>query len=132
LDKCTEERFSVYGIACNDVLIQTGLVDYLADVPNPSQGVPVVELAAKLELDPQKLIPILRCSAANGWVRETRDSSFALNRCARTFIEGHAGRRLNVSYVFTLLYECPLNLNAKQFTRIYEYDRNNTSLGRGI
>ncbi|KAG1747831.1 O-methyltransferase-domain-containing protein [Suillus paluster] len=95
LDKCMDERFTAYGVACTDTLIKTGIIDYLSDVPNPSQGVPAAELASKFELDSQKLVPILRCCAANGWVRETRDSSFALNRCSRTFIEGHAGRRLN-------------------------------------
>lgn len=97
LDKCMEERFTVYGVACTDTLIKTGIIDYLSDVPNPSQGVPAAELASKFELDSQKLVPILRCCAASGWVRETRDSSFALNRCSRTFIEGNAGRKLNFS-----------------------------------
>ncbi|KAG2057461.1 S-adenosyl-L-methionine-dependent methyltransferase [Suillus hirtellus] len=97
LDKIMEERFTVYGVACTDTLIKTGIIDYLSDVPNPSQGVPAAELASKFELDSQKIVPILRCCAASGWVRETRDSSFALNRCARTFIEGNAGRKLNFS-----------------------------------
>jgi hypothetical protein len=104
-----EEKLSLYGVVCTDVLIQTGIVDYLADVPNLSQGVPVAELASKFELDSQKLTPILRCSTANGWVRETRDSSFALNRCSRTFVEGRAGRKLNLAYVLTLLYDYPSN-----------------------
>ncbi|KAG2364350.1 hypothetical protein BDR07DRAFT_1375152 [Suillus spraguei] len=46
----------------------------MSDVPNPSQGIPAAELASKFELDSQKLIPILRCCAANGWVRETRNA----------------------------------------------------------
>jgi hypothetical protein len=127
-----EEKLSIYGLACTDTLVHTGIIDYLADVPNPSQGVPVVELATKFELDPQKLIPILRCGAANGWVRETRDSSFTLNRCSRTFIEGHSGRKLNLVYVFTLLFECLSNLDVEQFAWIYDHGRNHTSLGRGI
>ncbi|KAG1816204.1 O-methyltransferase-domain-containing protein [Suillus variegatus] len=97
LDKIMDERFTAYGVACTDTLIKTGIIDYLSDVPNPSQGVPAAELASKFELDSQKIVPILRCCTASGWVRETRDSSFALNRCARTFIEGNAGRRLNFS-----------------------------------
>jgi hypothetical protein len=95
-----DERLAIYGVACTDTLIKTGIIDYLSDVPNASQGVPAAELASKFELDSQKLVPILRCCAASGWVRETRDSSFTLNRCSRTFIEGNAGRRLNFSYVF--------------------------------
>jgi hypothetical protein len=121
MDKCVEERCSLYGVACTGVLIQAGIVDYLAGVPNHSQGVPVVELAAKLELDSQKLIPILRCSTANGWVRETRDSSFTLNRCARTFIEGRAGRKFNTACVF-LLYESPSNLDIEQCAWTYDHD----------
>ncbi|KAG1747840.1 O-methyltransferase-domain-containing protein [Suillus paluster] len=97
LDRRMEDRYSGYGVASTDTLIKTGIIDYLSGVPNPSQGVPVTELALKFELDSQKLVPILRCCAANGWVRETSDSSFALNRCARTFIEGHAGRRMAFS-----------------------------------
>ncbi|KAG2067329.1 hypothetical protein BDR04DRAFT_1105204 [Suillus decipiens] len=95
LDKCMEERFAGYGVACTDTLIKTGIIDYLSDVPNPSQGVSAAELASEFELDSKKLVPILRCCAANGWVRETLDSSFALNRCSRTFIEGNVGHKLN-------------------------------------
>lgn len=131
MDKCVEERHSPYGVACTGVLIQAGIIDYLAGVPNPSQGVPVVELAAKLELDSHKLIPILRCSTANGWVRETRDSSFALNRCARTFIEGGAGRKFNIACVF-LSYECQSKLDVEQCAWIHDHGRKNTSLGHKI
>ncbi|KAG1724373.1 hypothetical protein EDD22DRAFT_466043 [Suillus occidentalis] len=92
-----DERFAIYGVACTDTLIETGIIDYLSDVPNASQGVPAAELASKFELDSQKLVPILHCCAASGWVRETRDSSFALNRCLCAFIEGNTGRRLKFS-----------------------------------
>ncbi|OAX35099.1 S-adenosyl-L-methionine-dependent methyltransferase [Rhizopogon vinicolor AM-OR11-026] len=105
LDRCFEDKLSTYGIVCIDMLIHTGIVDYLADVPNPSQGVPVAELAAKLELDSKKIIPILRCSAANGWVRETRDSSFALNRCSRILIKGQPGWKLVALPGFMTLVE---------------------------
>ncbi|KAG2364327.1 O-methyltransferase-domain-containing protein [Suillus spraguei] len=91
LDRCVEQVFAGYDAACTDTLIKTGIIDYLSDVPNPSQGVPAIELASKFELDSKKLVPILRCCATNGWVRETCDSSFALNRCSRTLIKGNAG-----------------------------------------
>ncbi|KAG1724179.1 hypothetical protein EDB19DRAFT_1915657 [Suillus lakei] len=97
LDKRMDEKYTAYGAACVDTLIKTSIIDYLSDVPNPFEGVPAIELASKFELDSQKLVPILRCCAANGWVRETRDSSFALSRCSRTFVKGHAGRRMNLS-----------------------------------
>lgn len=97
LDKRMDEKYSAYGAASIDILIKTKIIDYLSDLSNPSEGIPVTELASKFELDSQKLVPILRCCAANGWVRETRDSSFALNRCSRTFVQGRAGRRLNLS-----------------------------------
>ncbi|KAG1772458.1 hypothetical protein EV702DRAFT_1270649 [Suillus placidus] len=94
-----DEKYSMYGAACIDTLVKTSIIDYLSDVSNPSEafeGVPAAELASTFELDSQKLVPILRFCAANGWVRETHDSSFALNRCSRTFIKGHAGQRLNL------------------------------------
>ncbi|KAG2032052.1 O-methyltransferase-domain-containing protein [Suillus americanus] len=97
LDKRLDEKFSAYSAASVDTLIKTSIIDYLSDLSNPSEGIPATELASTFGLDSQKLVPILRCCAANGWVRETRDSSFALNRCSRTFIKGHAGRRLNLS-----------------------------------
>ncbi|KAG2141936.1 O-methyltransferase-domain-containing protein [Suillus clintonianus] len=96
LDKRMDERYTAYAAVCTDTLIKTGIIDYLSDVPNSSQGVPAAELASRFELDSQKLVPILRCFAANGWARETCDYSFALNRCSRSFIKGHAGRRLNL------------------------------------
>ncbi|KAG1874380.1 O-methyltransferase-domain-containing protein [Suillus subluteus] len=97
LDKRMDEKFSAYSAASFDTLIKTSIIDYLFDLSNPSKGIPAAELASTFGLDSQKLVPILRCCAANGWVRETHDSSFALNRCSRTFIKGHAGRRLNLS-----------------------------------
>ncbi|KAG1835391.1 O-methyltransferase-domain-containing protein [Suillus subalutaceus] len=97
LDKRMDEKFSTYSAASIDTLIKTSIIDYLSDLSNPSEGIPATELASTFGLDSQKLVPILRCCAANGWVRETRDSSFALNRCSRTFVKGHAGRRLNLS-----------------------------------
>ncbi|KAG1863570.1 S-adenosyl-L-methionine-dependent methyltransferase [Suillus subalutaceus] len=96
LDKRMDERLAAYVAVCTDTLIKTGIIDYLSDVPNPSRGVSAAELASKFELDSQKLVPILRCYAANGWARETCDSSFALNRCSRTFIKGHPGWRLGL------------------------------------
>ncbi|KAG1874378.1 hypothetical protein F4604DRAFT_1955384 [Suillus subluteus] len=65
LDKRMDERLAAYVAVCTDTLIKTGIIDYLSDVPNPSQGVPAAELASKFELDSQKLVPILRCYAAN-------------------------------------------------------------------
>jgi len=97
-----DERYTTYSIVCTDTLIKTGIIDYLSDVPDPSQGVPAAELALRFGLDSRKLVHILRCYAANGWARETRDYSFALNRCSRTFIKGHAGLGLGVSYVCTV------------------------------
>ncbi|KAG2067339.1 S-adenosyl-L-methionine-dependent methyltransferase [Suillus decipiens] len=99
LDRCVEQMIVGYDAACTDTLIKTGIIDYLSDVPNPSQGVSATELASKFELDPKKLVPILRCCAANGWVRETCDSSFALNRCSRTFIKGNAGRKMKFPFM---------------------------------
>ncbi|KAG2345929.1 S-adenosyl-L-methionine-dependent methyltransferase [Suillus weaverae] len=97
LDKRMDEKYSAYGAASIDILIKTSIIDYMSHLSNPSEGIPAAELASTFGLDSQKLVPILRCCAANGWVRETRDSSFALNRCSRSFITGHRGRRLNLS-----------------------------------
>ncbi|KAG2136353.1 O-methyltransferase-domain-containing protein [Suillus bovinus] len=99
LDKRMDDIFSAYSSACMDTLIKTSIIDHLSESSNPSEGIAVAELASTFELDSQKLVPILRFCAANGWVRETRDSSFALNRCSRIFIKGRTGRRLNLSFL---------------------------------
>ncbi|KAG2362600.1 S-adenosyl-L-methionine-dependent methyltransferase [Suillus spraguei] len=109
LDRCIEQMFAGYDYACTNTLIKTGIIDYLSDVPDPSEGVPAVELASKLGLDSQKLIPILRCCAANGWVRETHDYSFALNRCSRTLIKGNAGREL-IYTIFRFMSITPFHI----------------------
>ncbi|KAG1774420.1 hypothetical protein EV702DRAFT_1200435 [Suillus placidus] len=117
LDKRMNEKYTAYAAVYTDALINTGIVDYLSDAPNPSQGVPATEQW------PRNLNSILfPFSAAMQPVRETCDSSFSLNRCSRSFSKGHEGRRLNIfmpgfmSMVETIPHWIPL----QGFSRIMQ------------
>ncbi|KAG2357781.1 hypothetical protein BDR07DRAFT_1463341 [Suillus spraguei] len=68
LHKRLDEEYSAYGAASIDTFIKTGVIDYLAELSNPSEGIPADELASTFGLDSQKLVPILRCCASNGWI----------------------------------------------------------------
>ncbi|KAG1786515.1 O-methyltransferase-domain-containing protein, partial [Suillus plorans] len=54
LDKRMDEKYSAYGAASIDILIKTNTIDYLSDLSNPSEGIPVTELASKFELDSRR------------------------------------------------------------------------------
>ncbi|KAG2057499.1 hypothetical protein BDR06DRAFT_1005126 [Suillus hirtellus] len=47
LDKRMDEKYSAYGAAFIDILIKTSIIDYLSDLSNPSEGIPVTELASE-------------------------------------------------------------------------------------
>lgn len=92
-DKVCEEAYSVYDRACLDVIISTGLADYLGRAPDRSKGVHVDELQDALDIENQKLTIILRYLCTQGWVRETQESVFALNRSGYELLEGTNGRK---------------------------------------
>lgn len=98
-EKVCDEAYAVYDRACLDVMISTGLADYLGRVPDRSKGVHVDELQQALDIENKKLAIVLRYLATQGWVRETQESVFALTRCGFELLEGQNGRK-RLQYVF--------------------------------
>ncbi|KAJ3558584.1 hypothetical protein NM688_g838 [Phlebia brevispora] len=92
-EKVSEEAYGVYDRACLDVLVHTGLAEYLAQAPNKAKGVHVDELQTALDMDSRKLTIVLRYLSTNGWVRETEESVFALNRPGLELLPGKNGRK---------------------------------------
>ncbi|KAF7789111.1 hypothetical protein EIP86_000046 [Pleurotus ostreatoroseus] len=92
-EKVSEEAYAVYDRACLDVLVHTGLVDYLAEAASRQNGVHVDELQKALDMDGRKLTIVLRYLSTNGWVRETEESVFALNRPGFELLPGKNGRK---------------------------------------
>ena len=92
-EKVCEEAYAVYDRACLDVMIYTGLADYLASAASRPKGVPVSELQDKLDMDARKLTIVLRYLSTEGWVRETEEGVFALNRPGFELVQGTNGRK---------------------------------------
>ncbi|OBZ74915.1 O-demethylpuromycin-O-methyltransferase [Grifola frondosa] len=69
-----------------------GIVDLMASLPDASAGIHVNELGQRLDLDSRKLVTILRQLSTNGWVREIKESVFAINRPAFELVNRRNGR----------------------------------------
>ena len=74
-------------------MIHTGLADYLAKTAKRPKGVHVDELQRVLDLDSRKLAMVLRYLSTEGWVRETEENFFALNRPGFELVQGTNGRK---------------------------------------
>ena len=74
-------------------MISTGLADYLGGIPDRSKGVHVDELQKALDLENKKLTIVLRYLCTQGWVRETEEGVFTLNRCGYELLKGTNGRK---------------------------------------
>lgn len=72
-------------------MIHTGLADYLAQAPDRQKGVHIDDLQKALDLDGRKLTIVLRYLSTQGWVRETEESVFALNRPGFEILPGTNG-----------------------------------------
>lgn len=72
--------------------MKTGIVDALGDPANLTAGLHVRKLHEKLDLNPQRLVTILRYLASQGWVHEREPNLFALNRSALELLPGRNGR----------------------------------------
>lgn len=92
-EKVCEGAYSVYDRACLDVMVSTGLADYLAKATNREKGVHIDELQEALDMDSRKLAMVLRYLSTEGWVRETEESMFALNRPGFELVQGTNGRK---------------------------------------
>ena len=92
-EKVSEQAYAPYDRACLDIMIYTGLADYLAKAANRPKGVPVEELQEALDIDSRKLTIVLRYLTTEGWVRETQEGVFALNRPGFELVQGTNGRK---------------------------------------
>lgn len=79
----------MYDLAAARVFVEHGIVDRMAATPS---GTSVDTLQSELNLDSQKITTILRHLSASGWVRETQNGVFALNRCSLTLLQGQRSR----------------------------------------
>jgi DNA-binding IclR family transcriptional regulator len=81
----------VYDFPTVQVFVDHGIADYMATAPS---GISVATLQSELNLDSHKITTILRHLSARGWVRETENGVFALNRSSRVLLQGHMGRSM--------------------------------------
>ena len=79
-EKAYEGALSAYSRAALEVMVETGLSDYLGSVADSAKGAPVPDIQKALDMDSRRLIMVLRLLATDGWVRETSEGVFALNR----------------------------------------------------
>ncbi|KAG2045910.1 S-adenosyl-L-methionine-dependent methyltransferase [Suillus hirtellus] len=86
-EKAAESAFSMYDYP--SVFIEHGIVDRMAKEPS---GISVKTLQFELDLDSHKLTMVLRHLSVYGWIRETQDGIFALNRSSRILLQGQRGR----------------------------------------
>ncbi len=91
-EKASEDAYAVYDRACVDVMISTGLADCLGKAPDRKKGLHVDDLQKELDMDGRKLTIVLRYLCTQGWVRETQEGVFALNRIGNELLEGSLGR----------------------------------------
>ena len=61
-------------------MVETGLADFLGSASHLTKGVHVSEMQKALDMDSRRLVIVLRLLATEGWVRETEEGVFALNR----------------------------------------------------
>lgn len=90
-EKAAESTFAMYDFVTVQVFVEQGIVDRMAKEPS---GISVKTLQSELNLDRHRLTTILRHLSACGWIRETQDGIFALNRPSRILLEGQRGRAL--------------------------------------
>ncbi|KAG1896577.1 uncharacterized protein F5891DRAFT_1053306 [Suillus fuscotomentosus] len=88
-EKAAESAFSMYDYPSVQVFIEHGIVDRMAKEPS---GISVKTLQSELDLDSHKLTTVLRHLSVYGWIRETQDGIFALNRSSRILLQGQRGR----------------------------------------
>lgn len=89
-----EQSLGVYGRSSLETLVETGLAEFLASPLNLEKGASVESMQKELDIDARKLTIVLRFLATEGWVRETQEGIFALNRPALELLEGRGGHRI--------------------------------------
>ncbi|EGN94593.1 hypothetical protein SERLA73DRAFT_77956 [Serpula lacrymans var. lacrymans S7.3] len=92
-EKVVEQSCAVYDTSCLDIFVKTGIVDALAETPHSATGLHVLELQKQLDLPAPKLRTVMRYLACQGWVHETQEDVFTLNRPALELRKGNNGRK---------------------------------------
>lgn len=90
-EKAAESAFAMYDFVTVQVFVEHGIADRMAKEPS---GVSVETLRSELNLDRHKLTTVLRHLSACGWIRETQDGIFAMNRPSRILLQGQRGRAM--------------------------------------
>ena len=98
-EKAYAESLGVYDRSTLETLVRNGLVDFMRMAEDQEKGVHVSEMEKALDMSGRKLAIVLRYLATNGWVRETEEGYFALNRPALELLEGANGRKV-IMYAF--------------------------------
>jgi hypothetical protein len=89
-----ESSLAVYDTACFEVLVRTGMIDALYDNVTCGTGpISVHSLGSAYDIDPGKLMPILRHLATLGWLHEPHEGMFSLTRPALSLRQGENGRK---------------------------------------
>ncbi|KAJ6561218.1 S-adenosyl-L-methionine-dependent methyltransferase [Mycena vulgaris] len=88
-EKVVEQSFAVYDTACLNIVIETGILDKLAE---SSKDLSVGDLSKELGLHPIKVATVLRYLAAQGWFIEHEYNMFSLARPALELRPGFNGR----------------------------------------
>ena len=93
-EKVYDDALSVYNRSALQTMVVTGLADFMHSAPDRSKGVHVSEMEKALDMHSRKLTLVLRFLATDGWVRETSEGVFALNRPALELLQGANGRKV--------------------------------------
>ncbi|KZT28364.1 S-adenosyl-L-methionine-dependent methyltransferase [Neolentinus lepideus HHB14362 ss-1] len=91
-EKVREHSLAIYDSACLEILLKTGVLDYLADPSRINGAVQVSDMRTALNLGSLQLEVILRHLCSMGLVHEPQEGAFALCRPALELREGSSGR----------------------------------------
>ena len=89
-----ENALGGYDRSALETLVENGVAEYLASPANLEKGTSVQDMQKALGMDARKLTVVLRYLATEGWVRETQEGVFALNRPGLELLEGRGGNRI--------------------------------------
>lgn len=99
-EKVVEQACAVYDTACLDIFVNTGIVDKLAEPAVLDSGLNVRDIQTALDMDAIKLTVVLRILSSQGWLRETKEGTFALARPALELTRGSTGRMWELYVIF--------------------------------
>ena len=93
-ERVYENALGGYDRSALETLVENGIAEYLGSPENLEKGASVLDMQKTLDMDARKLTIVLRYLATEGWVRETQEGVFSLNRPGLELLKGRGGRRL--------------------------------------